>query len=61
MASPKQDFITITITDPDGKVIERFPVAHWRTELEEDDFESFGSHAANSLLVERIQRAANHT
>lgn len=57
MPATKEAFITITITDADGKVIDRFPAAHWRTELDFDDFESFGSHAANALLIDRIERA----
>lgn len=58
MPATKQSFITITITDCDGKVLDRFPVAHWRTELDSDDFENFGSHASNALLIDRIERAA---
>lgn len=59
MTMNKQQFITITISDADGKVLDRFPVAHWRVELDCDDFESFGSNASNALLIDRIERAAS--
>jgi hypothetical protein len=54
--------IKITITTPDGTVLDTFLACHWRTKTSADeddaDFENFGSPASESLLMHRIRRAA---
>jgi hypothetical protein len=52
----KQRVVWVSVTTGDGELLDRFPVCHWRTELEDDDQENVGSPAARSLLSERIQR-----
>lgn len=47
--------IRITITTPDGTVLDQFPVCDWRHELDADDFECTGSTASESVLAQRIR------
>jgi len=54
----KRPLVYVSITTPDGELLDRFAVTHWRAEIDDavDDFENIGSHAANSLLAQRIER-----
>jgi hypothetical protein len=52
--------VQITITAPDGTVLDEFPVTHWLLCQSEDD-EGVGSKASESLLVTRIARAIRNT
>lgn len=57
----KQPVVFVNVTTPEGVLLDRFAVSHWRTELPGeadvfDDMENVGSRASNSLLAERIER-----
>jgi hypothetical protein len=64
---PKHLVVVVNITTPDGELLDRFPVTHWRYEERYEDIkggpdsgledcECVGSNASQSLLVERIAR-----
>jgi hypothetical protein len=48
--------IKLTISTPDGVVLDQFLVTHWKEEADLDD-EGVGSRASESLLMDRIRRA----
>ena len=53
---PKYKFVNVTVTAPDGEVLEYFQVCHYKSEDSGSfsDEENVGSHASGSLLVDRI-------
>jgi len=53
--------VRLTITTPDGDILDQFPVCHWRDQSglsddENDNAECVGSPASRALLCERIER-----
>lgn len=60
----KKNVVYVAITDEQGILLDRFPVCHWRYDLEAagldpdivEQAECVGSPASHSLLVERIAR-----
>jgi len=50
--------VRVTIADLDGTVIESFVLCHWHSDDEDEDSESYGSTASESLLLHRITRHA---
>lgn len=55
----KRRKIRVIITTDEGEVLDSFAVVHWRDDdpaIAEDDMESVGSRASESVLGERIAK-----
>lgn len=54
----KYKFVRVTVSTPDNEVLEDIQVCHWKSEDANSfsDEENVGSHASESLLIDRIRR-----
>jgi hypothetical protein len=50
----KHPVVYVTITTPEGLILDRFPVCHWQRDLADEDQQNVGSPRDAQLLAERV-------